>query len=719
MKTITSTHRTASGDHDASRRGAQARRYLAAAVALIVALFVAACGGRPGQPVETEAGPYTLTASLDPDPPQRSGGRFRLEVRDADGAPAPGVEVSVGYFMPAMGAMAEMKGKLDVAEKKGGVYLATLDLPMEGSWRIDVAVRADAGAALAVYNLTTGSRGLRLEESSPARPAAGATVAPMEIPRQEFPPPVLESLRTVFAAYEEVRQALAGDRLDDATSRARRVEASLTAAASGVAEGASKAILEEARRTAETLQQAGDLDAARGAFGELTRMLMVTANADGRLKEGRTVWSCPMTETFAKWIQVEGAKENPYMGRAMPGCGEVSDWTVSAPQKLQEILAHAEAAHRVEGEDGIAYYTCSMHPSVKYKDPGTCPICSMDLVPVTVEEIETGTIRIDSARRQEIGVRTEVVAPRRLAATVRAVGRVVYDETRLADVNLKIGGWIGRLEVDEPGQYVARGQTLFTLYSPELYAAQQELLTVLASQRAAANTAAPERADYLVEAARQRLRLWDLSAVQIDSLAETGKPLEYLPILSPVSGYVVEKNVVAGAAVEPGERLFRVAGLDRVWVDAEIYESELPLIERGQRAEVSLPYVPGRRFEGEVVFIYPYLEGTTRTGRVRIELPNPDLELKPDMYANVTIERDLGEQVSVPDEAVLYAGERSFVFLDLGDGRLQPRQVETGVTTGERIAVLSGLRPGDRVVTSGNFLVAAEARLKLALEQWK
>lgn len=404
------------------------------------------------------------------------------------------------------------------------------------------------------------------------------------------------------------------------------------------------------------------------------------------------------------------------MGQSMPGCGEVSDWTVSAPRELEEILAHAEAAHRVEGEDGVAYYTCSMHPSVKNEDPGRCPICSMDLVPVTVEEIETGTIRIDAARRQEIGVRTEVVAPRRLSTTVRAVGQVVYDETRLADVNLKIGGWIGRLEVDEPGQYVARGQTLFTLYSPELYAAQQEFITTLSSQRNAASTDAPGRADYLVEAARQRLKLWDLSAAQIDSLAETGKPLEYLPILSPVSGYVVEKNVVEGAAVKPGERLFRIAGLDRVWVDAEVYESELALIERGQRVDITLPYVRGKTFEGEVAFIYPYLEGKTRTGRIRVELPNPDLELKPDMYANVTIERDVGERLTVPDEAVLYAGKRSFAFLDLGDGRLQPREVETGITTGDRIEILSGLEPGDRVVTSGNFLVAAEARLKLAME---
>jgi len=711
-----------------SRSAGNPGRWAALGAALAAVVLAVACASEPGEPVEAQAGPYALTASLNPDPPKQKGTKLRLLVRDSAGNPLDGADVEVGYFMPAMGTMAEMKGRLDVEEREGGVYLATFDLPMEGSWRIDVAVESGSGAASATYRLTTGSRGLRLEDSSPSRPAATRSpAAPMEIPEQEFPAPVLESLRTAFSAYEEVRRALAADRLDDATSRAGRIEASLAAAVSGLAvsglaegpESPSQAVLEEARKTAESLQGAGDLDAARGAFGELTRMLMATANADPRLQEGRTVWICPMTETFDKWIQVEGPKENPYMGRAMPGCGEVSDWAVSAPEESAEVLAHAEAAHRQEGEDGVAYYTCSMHPSVKSQDPGTCPICSMDLVPVTVEEVETGTIRIDTARRQEIGVRTEVVALRRLSTTVRAVGQVVYDETRLTDVSLKIGGWIGRLEVDEPGQSVARGQTLFTLYSPELYAAQQELLTTLSSQRAAASTAAPGRADYLVAAARRRLQLWDLSEEQIDSLAETGKPLEYLPILSPVSGYVVEKNVVDGAAVEPGERLFRIAGLDRVWVEAEVYESELALIERGQSAEVSLPYVPGRRFEGEVVFLYPYLEGKTRTGRVRIELPNPDLELKPEMYANVTIERDLGEQLSVLDEAVLYAGERSFVFLDLGDGRLQPRRVETGVTSGERIAILSGLEPGDRVVTSGNFLVAAEARLKLALEQWQ
>lgn len=693
-------------------------RWAALVAVLAAAVLAGACAGEFGEPADAQAGPYTLTASLNPDPPKESGGTLRLQVHDAEGAPVTGADVSVGYFMPAMGAMAEMKGNLEVEERGEGVYHAAIDLPMNGSWRIDVAVDGSGGRGTATYGLTVGSKGLRVEESSGA-PAAPARRS-LTLPQEPYSQPVFESLTTAFGAYQDAGTALAADGLADVKPAARRTGEALAAAAAGLREESAAApIMAETERVARTLAEASELAAARSAFGELSRLLLLLASADERLTEGLAVWSCPMTETFPKWIQREGEKKNPYMGQQMPACGEASDWSVTPPQDLAEALTHGQAAHGAGEGDEIAYYTCSMHPSVKSEDPGKCPICSMDLVPVTEQEIATGTIRIDSARRQEIGVRTEMVAPRRVSTTVRAVGRVVYDETRLADVNLRIGGWIGRLEVDEPGQYVARGQTLFTLYSPDLYAAQQEFLTVLSSQRDAASTATPGRSDYLVEAARQRLKLWDLSAAQIDSLAETGKPLEYLPILSPVSGYVVEKNVVEGAAVKPGERLFRIAGLDRVWVDAEVYESELPLIERGQQVDITLPYVPGKTFEGEVAFIYPYLEGKTRTGRIRIELPNPDLELKPDMYANVTIERDLGERLTVPDEAVLYAGKRSFAFLDLGDGRLQPREVETGVSTGDRIEILSGLETGDRVVTSGNFLVAAEARLKLAMEQWQ
>jgi Cu(I)/Ag(I) efflux system membrane fusion protein len=332
---------------------------------------------------------------------------------------------------------------------------------------------------------------------------------------------------------------------------------------------------------------------------------------------------------------------------------------------------------------------------------------------------EASVVVVDAQRRQAIGVRTERVQRRLLVATIRAAGRVAYDQTRLHDVSVKYKGWIANLVTDEPGQPVRKGQVLFTLYSPELYAAQEELLSVLTSQKAARATSAPERADYLVQAARQRLRLWDLTDAQVDRIASTGHPVQNVAIASPVSGHLVEKNVVDGAAVEPGMKLLRIAGLDRVWVEADVYESELPLVKVGQAARVVLPYEPHRDFQGRVSFLYPYLDPTTRTARVRVELANPRLELKPDMYADVELQRDLGFRLAVPEQAVLYAGERRFVFLDLGQGRLRPEQIEIGARAGDLFEVVKGLKEGDVIVTSGNFLVAAESRLKLAMEQWK
>lgn len=382
-------------------------------------------------------------------------------------------------------------------------------------------------------------------------------------------------------------------------------------------------------------------------------------------------------------------------------------------------VAVAAAAEPQKEVGGIAYYTCSMHPSVRSDGPGTCPICSMNLTPVTREEVESGVITIDEGRRQTIGVTVESVERRPFRITVRAVGQVTYDDTRLADVTLKLRGWIGELRANSPGQRVERGDVLFTLYSPELYAAQEELLSAVASQTKARGSAAPRRADYLVEAGRERLRLWDIQPSQIDGILGRGKPLEYMPIVSPVSGYVIEKNVVEGAAVEPGARLYRIAGLDQVWIEAEIYESDLPLVAVGDPVRVHLPYTPDRVQDGHVAFVYPYLDDSTRTGRARIELSNPDLALKPHMYANVELEKLLGDRLTVPEDAVLYAGRRNFVFVDLGEGRLRPQSIEIGRRAGEWIEIRKGLEEGDRVVTSGNFLVAAESRLKLDMEHWQ
>lgn len=550
-------------------------------------------------------------------------------------------------------------------------------------------------------------------------PSTGGAAAPASrIAPLELPGPALEELRTTtLAAYEDARQVLARGRTAGLAQPAERLAKSLETTTGTLQPGALANVrraLAEVEADARSMAVATDLATARDAFGRVSRSLIALAAADPRLVEGWHVYACPMTKTFPKWMQPSAEHENPYMGPSMASCGSETDWALPGPSSP----AAPEPATPGPGK-AIAYYTCSMHPSVKSQQPGTCPICSMDLVPVTTEEVRTGIIRLDAERRQTIGVKTALAERRSLHTTLRTAGTVAFDETRLADVTVKYRGWIGELMVDELGQKVTRGETLFTLYSPELYTTERELLTALASQRAAHGTSAPHRADYLVSAARERLRLWDLTEQQIDHLAETGEAVRYLPITSPVSGYVIEKSVVAGASVTAGTRLYRIAGLGDVWVEAELDKSELPLVSVGQPVTVSLSYLPGKLFRGRVSYVYPYLDGSTRTGKVRIELPNPGLELKPGMFADVVIERDLGERLVVPEEAVLYAGERSFVFLDLGEGRLKPTAVETGVETHDEVEILSGLQQGDLVVTSGNFLVAAESRLKVAMEQWR
>lgn len=556
--------------------------------------------------------------------------------------------------------------------------------------------------------LDTGATGVTVPDSN-----AGA----LELPSQTYPDELLASLDGSLAVYEEIRRLLAQDRFEDLAPAASRLAAELAATGALGSELPETlgALLTEALPAARSLETTSNPGSARLAFGEVSRLLIPLAAVDERLRVDRRVFSCTMVkEGFNKWMQTSAEVENPFMGQAMPGCGEGADWSVAAPLTSVELEAHVEYAHAGD----ISHYTCSMHPSVRRQEPGTCPICSMDLVPVTREEVETGVFTVDAQRRQLIGVRTAVVVRRPVEIRIRAVGKIVYDETRLRDVSVKFGGWIGHLAADSLGQRVRQGESLFTLYSPEVYSAQEEYLAALASQRAAAGTSAPGRADYLVEAARERLRLWDLRDWQIDQVAEKGSPLKYMSVVSPVSGVVIEKNVVAGAAVEPGMKLYRIANLEKVWAEAEVYESAVPLVVVGQKAEVTLPYLPGRRFRGEVSFVYPYLDDQTRTGRFRIELSNPDLALRPNMYADVELEIDRGERLVVPAEAVLQAGPRRLVFVDLGEGRLKPQEIEIGVRSADVYEVLAGLEEGDVVVASGNFLIAAESRLKSAVEQW-
>jgi Cu(I)/Ag(I) efflux system membrane fusion protein len=374
---------------------------------------------------------------------------------------------------------------------------------------------------------------------------------------------------------------------------------------------------------------------------------------------------------------------------------------------------------RTPGE--IDHYTCSMHPSVKQKAPGTCPICGMDLIPVTKEQQEQGVVMIDEARRQLIGVRTAPVVEAPMRSVFRAVGQVAYDEAALADVNLKVHGWITKLYVNQTGQRVGKGQTLFTMYSPELYNAEQDFLLCIqgAAASASAGDSGPQRMQLLARASRQRLHLLGLTDAQIDSIAENGKPSEDLAIPSPASGFVIEKNVVEGAAVDAGMRLYRIAALTKVWVEADVYESDLSHVRVGQNARVTLDYVPGRFYDARVAYIYPYLDPKARTGRVRIELANKDLDLRPGMYANVELAADLGTRLQVPAAAVVYTGPRRLVFVDLGEGRFRPKEVKVGIEANGSYEVLAGLHAGDVVATSGVFLIAAEARISTAVTYWE
>jgi Cu(I)/Ag(I) efflux system membrane fusion protein len=326
-------------------------------------------------------------------------------------------------------------------------------------------------------------------------------------------------------------------------------------------------------------------------------------------------------------------------------------------------------------------------------------------------------VRLSPEQRQMIGVTYGTVEQTALTKTVRAVGRVDFDERRLTDVTFKISGWVQDLFVDYTGKSVRKGEPLLTLYSPDLVTSQEEYLLALRTRAQLAHSTLPEAvhgSQGLVEAARRRLLLWDLTPQQIKALEERGAPQTYLTLYAPTAGTVVEKEVVKGMRVEPGMRLYRIADLSTVWLYADIYEYEVPLVREGQAVTISLSYYPGETFSGKITYIYPYLDTQTRTNKVRLEFANPQGKLKPGMYANSEIEINLGATLTVPASAVLQSGLRQLVFVDQGQGVFAPREVKLGVQADSRYAVLDGLTAGERVVTSGNFLLDSESKLQSA-----
>jgi multidrug efflux pump subunit AcrA (membrane-fusion protein) len=285
-------------------------------------------------------------------------------------------------------------------------------------------------------------------------------------------------------------------------------------------------------------------------------------------------------------------------------------------------------------------------------------------------------------------------------------------------VHAKFEGYVERLDVDYTGKAVRRGQPLLSIYSPELLATQEEYLIAVRARRQLQKSTNPEVARGgvdLYESARQRLLLWDISPREIAELERTGKPRKALTLYSPVDGVVLSKNAVQGGRVMPADTLFEIAGIRRVWVLADVYESEMPFVALGQTARMSLSYLPGRTWTGKVSFIAPVLDEKTRTVKVRVQFENADGSLKPEMYADVVLERPLGRVVTVPDGAVLSTGTRSLVFVAKGDGRFEPRAVIPGARVDGVSEIREGIRPGEEVVTQANFLIDSESRLKAAL----
>lgn len=335
------------------------------------------------------------------------------------------------------------------------------------------------------------------------------------------------------------------------------------------------------------------------------------------------------------------------------------------------------------------------------------------------EEEEVPTIEIPVDKQRMIGVRTFEASIRPLQHIIRTVGRIEYDEKRLATVNTKIEGWIERLYVDYTGKYVKKGEPLADVYSPELVATQQEFLNVLkwAGQNKDVKSGDLHKmlsrdAEMILDAARHRLRLWDISENQIKKIEESGKTIRTLTIYSPVTGYVVQKMALQGMKVMPGEKLFDVADLSQVWIIADIYEYELPFIKIGQAARISMSYFPGKEFSSKIDYVYPTLSAETRTIKIRFTIPNPGGQLKPQMFTNVELKVDLGSKLAIPDDAVIDTGIRQVVYVDTGDGYFEPREVKLGLRTEGFREVLAGVKAGEKVASAATFLIDSEAQLK-------
>ncbi len=412
----------------------------------------------------------------------------------------------------------------------------------------------------------------------------------------------------------------------------------------------------------------------------------------------------------------------------------------------QSSASNAPASADSKAAD-VDYYTCTMHPSVHSKIPGKCPICGMDLVPVykktassagetnrsgmggmpgmsmgaKTEEEQPGEFTVPVERQQQIGVTYAEVKKQPFQYRVRTVGLVAADKQRRWDYVPRVEGYVQKLFVFSPGEIVESNAPVLTIYSPELFTAQKEFVNVLQMRERAQSHNSPDvlnSAEGLLDAAKERFRLWNLNDDQISELEQSRKPQEYLTLFSPFKGVVENMGVDQGRKVMPGDRVVDIADLSVVWVWAQFYQEDLEMLKKGLPVVITTSSYAGHKFSGKISIVDPFINDATRTVRVRIDVDNPDFKLRPDMYVDVELSKDMGEGLAVPVSAVLPTGLHNIAFVDKGGGRLEPRYVELGREYGEFYEVNSGLSENERVVTSANFLIDAEAQVQGALKSW-
>jgi membrane fusion protein, copper/silver efflux system len=395
------------------------------------------------------------------------------------------------------------------------------------------------------------------------------------------------------------------------------------------------------------------------------------------------------------------------------------------------LWQHRGAQKAGEGEkaaQGKVLYTCPMHPFIIKDKPGACPICGMTLVK-KIEGAQGGTPGQGGAKEAEMlghvslsptqmvmaNVATTEAKTMLLSKEINATGIVQYDQARQARVTAWVAGRIDKLHVNTVGSYVSKGRPVAEVYSPDLVSAQQEYLLALKSREQFKNSpiqSISQGGEGLVASARQRLKLMGVRDEQIAGLEKAGQPNIRLPIYTPLSGVVIEKIALEGQYVNVGDPLFNIADLSTVWVEVEVYENEFSFVKTGQPVDIVSQSYPGKTFRGRVAFIYPFLDPKTRTVKVRAEIPNPGLKLKPDMFVNAIVKVPLGSSVVVPVTAVMDTGQRQTVWVEMKPGMFEPREVKVGARSGDNVQILSGLKAGEQVASSGGYLIDSEAQLK-------